>query len=209
MIHYEDHCKAANTFRQSDNYISRIIPEIFSSVQRTRVHRNGKKYQGFTGIREVDPLSPKPPLEAATVHSDEQGNTAIAVPSMFQRDEQQIFIVTTLRSEGAMTIGVTDGVKTDRIEGKILDLPPTCTVSRPEIAIPMICKNIRLCRGVETTEQTGERWTSLIDRSPQVCIYGFKDPKHDRPIIYQSSVKNRIRILYNHENRTQENVQLI
>ena len=170
MLYYEDHCKDAKTFTQSKDYIAKILPRIFPSVNRICIYRNSMSYAGFSGIRKVDIASViLSESVSPTIHHDGRGNIEIAVPSFYQRNEKQLYVVTTLNG-GEIDMGLSDGTTFERIDGKLLDIPACSTVTRPIKAIIQLSKSIRLCRGVETGEETVERWTSLIDTTIQLRV---------------------------------------
>ena len=159
VLPYENHCRSAKSTIQSNDYVAKIPSTIFPYVNRTRIYRNGTSYTGFTGIREVNDASIS--SESATLNDDGCGNMVIAVPSLFQRSESQLFVVTSLKAS-VIVMGLSDGTTLEKIDSKLLDIPDMNTVTKPANAIAQLAKSLRLCRGVEIGEDTGERWTSLI-----------------------------------------------
>ena len=163
-IYYEDHCKKTNTLPQSKDYISKILPKVFQGAQRTCVNRNGKHYQGFMGIKEANGTSDLSSDAVATVHTDTSGNIAVAVPSWHQKNGNQLFVVATLR-EGYINLGLSDGITFEKMDNNLLDIPSRSTVSRPEKAFKQISRSIRVCRGFQAEEGTGDKWTTITNKA--------------------------------------------
>ena len=168
MLYYEDHCKDVKLFTQTKYYVAQIIPRIFPSVKSATIYRNGKQYRGFSGLKQVNVASVILSESAnPTIHHDRRGNIEIALPSLYKRNENQLYVVTTL-SEGEIDMGLSDGTTFERFDGKDVDIPPSSTVTRPVKALVQLSKSIRICRGIETCEETAERWTSIISKDVQL-----------------------------------------
>lgn len=166
---------------QSKDYLAKVIPKIFPSCNRTRVFRNGTSYIGFTGLKQCDDTNV--PTESVTVYDCGQGDVVFSIPSLFQRDDKQVHIVTSVKECINMALSVGTGV--EQIDLNIIDVTSRITVDKPAKAMVQISKSLLVCRGMETKEDTGERWTSLTQKDVQLRV---RSPACQRVVPWLSSV---------------------